>query len=513
MSDKWDQYIVDEPTSGQSKWDQYVVQEETPEQRIKQTIGHVPSIKETFFGRKEDTPAISLIKKRPSELIRRPVKGLLDLLQSISPSLINPMNTLKGVPTPGEFIKGDASQLSPEEEQAGQTLEFLTQLGVPLMPKGTGSLTKTQAPISKGVAEITKLKVPKIAEEGRKVSKFLKPKVLPQTLEKEEIKLLKQGEKILEDVKKSKFPIVKQIEAGKPVAEITEKQFKKIARDSEKITGNVKVDNIKNSIQKNIDKYSKARTPATTEKTAIKTGKELIKDLEKGDMSMKELVGQYRANNKASKSLIEKTLTEGTQSESLEMYQAANDAIAKEIAKHPNASNIFKTLFKQSNTNYAQLKKIDQYESIMKGAIDEKGIFEPKKLSRILQDSKKVRQLSKIVGSETVNGLRKMSSQLTQAQEALTKIDPLKLKDLGVSAPLLAKYLGIPGGKLVGVPIMIKKGADIAYGYYLMRPESRKLLSGFIRALKSKNYDKVRQIGLTLEIGFNKAKQIKEKNN
>jgi hypothetical protein len=511
MSSKWDQYVVDEPTSGQSKWDQYVVQDETPEQHMEQTIGHVPSLKEAFFGRQEDTPAMSLIKKRPSELIRRPVKGLLDLLQSISPSLINPMNTMKGVPTPGEFVKGDASQLSPEEEQAGQTLEFLTQLGVPLMPKGTGALAKTEAPIAKGAEDIAKLKVPRIAEEGRKVSKLLKPRVLPQTLKKEEIKLLKQGEQILSDVKKSKFPLVRQIEAGKPVENITNKQFGKIARDAEKITGKVKVDNIKNSIQKNIDKYSKARTPAATEKTAIKTGKGLIKDLEKGDMSMKELVGQYRANNKASKSLIEKTLTEGTQSESLEMYQAANDAIAKEISKHPNASNIFKTLFKQSNANYAQLKKIDQYESIMKSVINDKGMFEPKKLSRALQDSKKIRQLSKIVGTDTVNGLRKMSTQLTQAQEALAKVDPLQWKDLSVSAPMLMKYIGIPGGKLIGAPIMAKKGADIAYGYYLMRPESRKVMSGLVRAIKAKNYDKAKQIGLKLEVGFKKAKKDDEK--
>lgn len=479
------------------------------EQRMEEVIGPVPTLRDIFSGKTPETPATSLIKKRPSELIRRPIIGIFDLMQSLN----SPSQMIQRGPSFQEAVRGDISNLSSKEQEAGKTLESLTQLVVPLpFPKGTGVL-KDPKPVLSAVEKITDLKLPKIAEEGRELSKFLKPKALSSSIKKEELNLLKQGEKILDDVKKSKFNLVKQIEAGKPIEDITIKQFKKITADAEKFTDKIKVDEIINSIQKNIYKFSKARTPAATEKQAISVGKELIKDLEKGDLSMSELVAQYRSNNKASKTLIQKAFTQGSSPESLQMYQSANDAIAKQIQANPEATTLFKFFFKQSNANFNQLKKIDQYESIMKSAINEKGVFEPKKLLRTLQDSKKTRELSKIIGTNSVNDLRKMSTKLVNATDSLSKIKPLNLKDIFSATPLLLKYLGLPGSKAIGVPIMAKKGVDVAYGYYLMKPQSQNLISKLTSAVKSKNYDLAKKTALKLEIGFNKAQSVKKENN
>ena len=549
MTSKWDRYVVQDGAAP-SKWDQYVTKEEPT---LKERAKEVPVEAVKGLGRLTARGAASLLaapskgigglltlisklgeEGRPGtqmlqsagqyftglgEQGQAQLKGGIEKLMGTSYGSGEEALTkftervadiygrlpLKGMAVPS--ILGGAGGQVAEEMGAPPEVQMLAELaGMTTQDIGRGLSSLIKKPIGvKAIApakEAIGVTLPKIAEKERKISKVLKPTVLPGAVAKAERKLLQEGEEALQAIKRTKLPIAQQIEEGKPVEEITNKMFKKISSDAETLPGPINTDNMIKAIESKLIKYKKARTPSTTEAQAIKSGESLIKDLRAGDMSMKELVAQYRSNNKTSKSLIEKTLTEGKQPESLEVYQSFNDAIAKEIEKHPEATTLFKRLFKTSNANFTQLRKIDQYESIIKSAVDANGVFSPKKFSRVFKDPGKVRRLNKIVGIDGVNNLKKVSGDLVNAQDALSKIDPLKMKDVFLGSPLLLKYLGIPGGKAVTAAVTLKRGADVAYGYYLMRPQSRVLLNKVTKSIKANKFDQARKAALALETGF-----------
>jgi len=489
-----------------------IVEEEGQEGQKKPFSQYKGGFLDLIRGKAETRPVETLIKKRPSELIRRPAAGIVDLLEALSPSAPSIKRHLGLVKSPAEAIRGERD-LTPEEEEAGRQIETLAQLIVPLAPEAKAEQiaeTGLKAAI-KPAAEATALKAPRIAEKAA-VSKLFKPRALKGQIEAISKRLIEDSEKLIGSYKKSRFPIIEEIEKGKPVEKITEKMFNKVTSDAELYGGTVGTPTLKKVLKENIQKFGKARTPAPTQKAATKIARDMLNDLNIKDLTRSELIAQYRSNNKAMKSLVEKMFTEGSQPESLKVYEAANREIANIISKDPETTNLFKHLFKKSNENWAQLRKLDEFESIMKTAYGKEGKLEAAKFANIFKKDKTVRQLNKVFGTQKTNQLKSLSNDLLKADEAIKKITPLNLKDLIVGAPYLLKFLGIPGAKTIGGVLAARKGVEFLYGSYLLRPQGRKLFRAFIGALKAKNTRLIKESALKLENGYQNAIKKKEEN-
>ena len=195
----------------------------------------------------------------------------------------------------------------------------------------------------------------------------------------------------------------------------------------------------------------------------------------------KQYVGQFRRINKDAKKLYETQLLQGKSLDTIGFYEELKGEISKTL-EHGTPPE-FSALFKETNSQYAELAKLDKFENFM-GNITKDGLIDSTKLQNVMRSPTKSKALQRQIGKEGYSRLRLISQDLAKTQDKIHLIEDFGLTEMvksGAVTKLLSK-LGLKGL----LPVQAgKKASEVAYGYFLLSPKGSRDFSNLLKAVQS----------------------------
>ena len=537
MTSKWDQYKVDTNVEATpSKWDQYAVKEEPKTdwaEEIKQTLLAWPRVAASTAG----STLTGTMKG---------IGGLLEMLSKIGeegePGEIKGMGT-RAMRTAGQFLR-EGGQEAKETWQKGQEAllgqpasdieRSFTELGerwgdiisLPGMGKAAAApaflgATSAQAGKEFGVGErgqtllellgfgikdlkklgklftreapktVSGLELPRVAQREGKGFKFFKPIISEGRKKRVQEKLATQATELIGNIKKERLPVSEEIEKGIDVAARNEKLFEKVSGIAEKLPGKIESKHISDyleTVEKNI--LTKSPVPTQEEKQILKLIQEYKSAFGETEGGVrfykpKEYLNQFRNINKDAKKLFETEFVHGKRLDTMNFYEGLKDSIEKTF--EGNTPKEFSNLFKETNQEFSQLKRLEEFETIMEN-VSKDGILDPSKLETYIKNPKKANVLRKQIGKEGFEQMKEISKDLSKAKKNLGLIEEKGLLGIVKSpstylAPALQAFGMTKTAGLSLAPQIIKR----IRGWYLTNPAGKKITTNLLKAVRTGN--------------------------
>jgi len=389
-------------------------------------------------------------------------------------------------PISGLLMAG-AGQLA-KESGAGEGGQLISELLAGIGPQLAGKIVSNIPKALKATKVLTKegLALPKVAEKS---PKLLRPTAFKGSKEKAMKSLSNQVESLFEKSKMEKIPLAKKGAKGLDIDRYTNQMMERVDKMASLVPEEVTSNNSKiNSFLKEFDATLHKGKMLTPEEKLIS---KRVKDAEAAfhpmnNSSAKDLVDQYRKNNKELKKIYDEFLIHGKQTEKKNFLEGLNRAIAEEIETSFNEYPTLKNSFKKANIEYRQKKQLDSLNEFLK-ASEVNGEFDADKFSKIINTKGGKRRITNALGKEEFQKFTNMAEDIKRAKKGLAQIKDLKLTGkLAGNAVLgsLLKYLGL--GKLIPVKLGIET-LNLARGTLMTKPQVQRNVRLLLKNISSGN--------------------------
>jgi hypothetical protein len=393
-----------------------------------------------------------------------------------------------GMVSPLDLAKGGLASV------AGQTTEELG--GGPIAQSLAELLTFASPDIAANLSKLAKKEVtapsglvlPKVVErEGKEFGK-MKPIATAKTIQKAEESLANQSEKLIHEIKSTEIPISKAVEQGIDVDARNSAMLNKVTKLAEKIPNPLESKEISDYLNNYRNEILKVPKPSSEKEAILKEIDEFLKhyDTSQGGTRFypaKTLIDQFRDINKDMSKIYETNLVFGKRPETIKFYEGLKDSIEKTFENQ--APKEFSDLFKFSNKQYSEARKLENFEKLME-QLETDGSLDIKKLSKFMKNERKSRGLKRQIGEDAYQRMQSIGSDLEKAQKNLKLIEKVGTSDVVKSMIVggALKLLGIP----LVLPYKVSKGAvQFARGYMLTSPQGTRDVKNFLRASRSGN--------------------------
>ena len=349
--------------------------------------------------------------------------------------------------------------------QLGSTAAAFTPGG--LLQKGTAAIatpilkeTGMQAGLPESVAELGALGVGGLA--GSKVpfeldiSKSLKPSGLtarqfekivePKTISPG--KFQKINEKLENDFRKISDSIISTspIEKTKTELKINSNfksqvadQFKEVENLAESIPNKISGQKLKDSLVRSLkEKKTKGFVPSEYEKNYQKFLGQLIKDTPKEDIIPRQLVQQYRKNNRTLAEAYDPGRSYAFNKAKKDAILEHNRSIANLIEKEFPDSE-FSNLFKNTNKQWSEISDLEAINKFVDGIFDGKIKYE--KAKKFFENDNIARPFKKALGEKGFKDFEQLMKDLLSSETPYKMLKVAKTKGFGDLFQTASAYL------------------------------------------------------------------------
>ena len=387
----------------------------------------------------------------------------------------------KGMAIPA--IAGGAAGQIAEELGAGEGTQQLAEMGGILGPdlaRGVVSLAKQPRYSKSG------LRLPSLAEKTGEKLRGVKAKVFPGKKQKLLKEISEQAEGVLAKIKSESLPISKEIEEGIDVTARNQKNLANVEKLGNKMTNKVESNLVSDYLNEIESKIQFGGIPTEEQEqilNLVNKYKSKYGITEGGTRfyTPGQYVKQFRNINKDLNRLYQTKFVHGERLETMGFYEGLKDKIEKTIEE--GTPTAYSKLFKESNKEFSQLKRLERFEGIFE-SITADGVIDPKKLNNYVTSSRKANILRKQIGEEGFNKIKLISKDLSLVQNKLKLVGELGVGDLVKSATTFGvmKFLGVPFAKTAQIT---NKVTQLGRGYLLTSPQGARDVSNFLKAVKS----------------------------
>lgn len=415
--------------------------------------------------------------KEPETTTGRYIKRLGEALGGQAAfGMVNPLDLVRG---------GLASAAGQTTEELGggpaaQSLAEILTFSGPDIAANLGKLAKKEAVSPSGLV------LPKVVKREGKEFARIKPIATAKTIQKAEQNLSEQSEKLINEIKSTEIPISKAVEQGIDIDARNSEMLNKVTKLADKVPNQLESKEISDYLNNYRNEILKVPKPSSEKESIIKEIDEFLKhyDTSKGGTrfyTAKTLVNQFRDINKDMSKIYETNLVFGKRPETIKFYEGLKDSIEKTFENQ--APKKFSDLFKLSNKQYSEARKLENFEKIM-DQLETEGSLDIKKFSKFMESERKSRGLKRQIGGKAFQRLKDIGSDLEKAQKNMKLIDKVGSSDVVKSMVVggALKLLGIP----LVLPYKISKGAlQFVRGYVLTSPQGKSDVSNFLKAIRS----------------------------
>jgi hypothetical protein len=394
--------------------------------------------------------------------------------------------TAFGMVNPIDLAKGGLASVAGQttEELGGgpiaQSLAELMTFAGPDIAANIGKLAKKPATAPSGLV------LPKVAERQGKEFGKMKPIATAKTIQKSEENLANQSEKLINEIKSTEIPISKAVEQGIDIDARNSAMLNKVTKLAEKVPNQLESKEISDYLNNYRNEILKVPKPSSEKEAILKEIDEFLKhyDVSPGGTRFypaKTLVDQFRDINKDMSKIYETNLVFGKRPETIKFYEGLKDAIEKTFENQ--APKEFSDLFKFSNKQYSEARKLENFEKLME-QLETEGGLDIKKFSKFMKSERKSRGLKRQIGEDAYQRMKSIGSDLEKAQKNLKLIEKVGASDVAKSMIVgsALKFLGVP----LVLPYKVgKTGLQFIRGYLLTSPQGTSDIKNFLKAVRS----------------------------
>lgn len=426
-----------------------------------------------------------------------------------------------------EYIptQGSLEQFIEEKTGAPITPQNKLQKGIRL--GSTAAAFRPKAPLTAGVtapAVATGLEAAGVPEQvaepvglvasgvvpSPSISKVIKPSGLPARRFESVTKPTKvtpgRYEKIHETVEQDFRKIADQLLEKNPTYSAMKQDnlfkekisdlFDKVEDLSENIPGKLHTEDLRDALRKRYsEREVKGITPDEFEKAFRRELRAINKSIPFDEMSAKQMVDQFRKNNKALKELFEpgksSAYNRAKKESLLEYNRAIEDVINK---KYPDSE--FKDLFEFTNKRWQEINDIEQVDKFMADMFEGKVNYA--KAKELFRKDKEyiARPFKRILGEQGYQDFKALTEDLLSSEKAMSYIKEAKNAGFADLAKLAGTYLIHP--KLAAGKLLLEHG-KIAFQMLLDKPKLAVTWKNAIDSLKSGNFPEAEKQFKTLD--------------
>jgi hypothetical protein len=416
-----------------------------------------------------------------------------------------------------EYIptQGSLEQFIEEKTGAPITPQNKLQKGIRL--GSTAAAFRPKAPLTAGVtapAVATGLEAAGVPEQvaepvglvasgvvpSPSISKVIKPSGLPARRFESVTKPTKvtpgRYEKIHETVEQDFRKIADQLLEKNPTYSAMKQDnlfkekisdlFDKVEDLSENIPGKLHTEDLRDALRKRYsEREVKGITPDEFEKAFRRELRAINKSIPFDEMSAKQMVDQFRKNNKALKELFEpgksSAYNRAKKESLLEYNRAIEDVINK---KYPDSE--FKDLFEFTNKRWQEINDIEEVDKFMADMFEGKVNYA--KAKELFRKDKEyiARPFKRILGEQGYQDFKALTEDLLSSEKAMSYIKEAKNAGFADLAKLAGTYLIHP--KLAAGKLLLEHG-KIAFQMLLDKPQLAVTWKSALDNLKSGKFE------------------------
>lgn len=319
----------------------------------------------------------------------------------------------------------------------------------------------------------------------RRFEKITKPtKVTPARFEKIHEKVEGDFRKIADQLLE-KNPTYSAMKQDTLFKEKVSDLFEKVEDLAENIPGKLHTEDLREALRKRYQgREVKGITPDEFEKSFRRELRDINKSIPFDEMTPKQMVDQFRKNNRALKELFEpgksSAYNRAKKEALLEYNRAIEDVISK---KYPESE--FKDLFEFTNKRWQEINDIEQVNKFMADMFEGKVNFA--KAKQLFRKDKEhiARPFKRILGEEGFENFKALTEDLLSSEKALANIKVAKDAGFANLAKLAGAYLIHP--KLAGAKLLFEHG-KIAFQMLLDKPQLAVMWKSALDNLKAGNF-------------------------
>ncbi len=346
--------------------------------------------------------------------------------------------------TAGKFAPGTITQKAAAAATAPAVSTGLEQVGVPeplaeLAGLGVSGLAARKAPaVTPKIKQVTKPSgLPK-----RRFEKLKEPRVV-SAAKKEQIHQKLEG-----DFRKISDEIIAESPVAKTKATLEEnpafksevsEQFKKVESLSEQLPEKISTNEVKKSLMRKAKKKEGTGfSPSEYDKDYKKFINEFIKETPTKDITAKDLVSQYRKNNKSLSEAYDPSRSRAFNRAKKDALLDYNRSLADLIEqKYPKSE--FSNLFKETNKQWAEIADAEAIDKFIDGMFD--GEVKFKKGRRFFEYANEARPFKRALGAENFPKFEQLMKDMLSSEKPAKMLKIAKQKGFGDLVETAGAYI------------------------------------------------------------------------
>lgn len=413
----------------------------------------------------------------------------------------------------GKFSTGTLVQKGVAGAAAAGTAAGLEELGVPEPIAELGGLVVSG--VAAKATPAVKIK-PVTKPSGlttRRFEKIKEPTVVPsKKIEQIHSKLEGDFRKIKDEIIKDS-PISKTkstLEENPAFKAEVEEQFKKVESLAEQLPEKISTDKVKKSIMKKLsEKEGTGFSPSEYDKDYKKFMNEFVNETPKKEIGAKDLVSQYRKNNKSLSEAYDPSRSRAFNRGKKDAILDYNRAIA-DVMEEVFPDTEFRKLFKETNKQWAQIADAEAIDKFIDGIFD--GEVKFKKGRKFFENANEARPFKRALGDKNFPKFEQLMKDLLSTEKPAQMLKIAKQKGFSDLVETTGAFIIHPTiGKAKLAYDVSKKSYRSLVNAFIDQPQYMFTLEKGLNALKKGDFTEAEKSFNSLEKDVKKLEESRVK--